>query len=181
MNLVLETDRLILRPWRKEDREAFAALNADPEVMQDLGGPMTRRASDAKLDRYRASFEQYGFSRWAIEEKDGPFVGYAGVMQAAYDHPLAPHEQIGWRLVRSAWGKGYATEAARAALDDVFTRVGLDEVLAYTSIDNLRSQAVMARLGLRRDPMLDFDVLNDDVPWHGLVWVAEMRQPVTQV
>jgi RimJ/RimL family protein N-acetyltransferase len=181
LNFILETDRLILRSWRKEDRDAFAALNADPEVMQDLGGPMTRRASDAKLDRYRASFEQHGFSRWAIEEKNGTFVGYAGVMPAAYDHPLAPHNQIGWRLIRSAWGKGYATEAARAALDDVFTRVGLDEVLAYTAIDNLRSQAVMERLGLRRDPMLDFDVLNDDVPWHGLVWVAEMRQPVTQV
>lgn len=181
MSFTLKTDRLVLRPWRKEDRDVFAALNADPEVMRDLGGPMNRRASDAKLDRYRASFEQHGFGRMAIEEKDGTFVGYAGVMPAAYDHPLAPHEQIGWRLVRSAWGKGYATEAARAALDDVFTRVGLDEVLAYTAVDNLRSQAVMARLRLRRDPTLDFDVLNDDVPWHGLVWVAEMRQPVTQV
>lgn len=181
MSLIIETDRLILRSWRKEDRDVFASLNADPEVMQDLGGPMTRRASDAKLDRYRASFEQHGFSRMAIEEKNGPFVGYAGVMPAAYDHPLAPHNQVGWRLVRSAWGKGYATEAARAALDDVFARLGLDEVLAYTAIDNPRSQAVMERLQLRRDPMLDFDVLNDDVPWHGLVWVAEMRQPVTQV
>jgi RimJ/RimL family protein N-acetyltransferase len=98
-------------------------------------------------------------------------------MPAPYDHPLAPHFDVGWRLVRSAWGKGYATEAARAALDDVFNRVGLDEVLAYTAIDNLRAQAVMERLKLRRDPMLDFDVLNDDVPWHGLVWVAEMRRP----
>ena len=181
MSFTLKTDRLILRPFGKEDRETFAALNADPEVMRDLGGPMNRRASDAKLDRYRASFEQHGFSRLVIEQKDGTFVGYAGVMPAAYDHPLAPHDQIGWRLVRSAWGKGYATEAARATLDDVFARIGLDEVLAYTAIDNLRSQAVMTRLGLRRDPMLDFDVLNDDVPWHGLVWVAEMRQPVTQV
>jgi RimJ/RimL family protein N-acetyltransferase len=163
------------------DREVFAALNADPEVMRDLGGPLTRRASDTKLERYCATFEQHGFSRWAIEDKHGSFVGYAGVKPAAYDHPLAPHFEIGWRLARSAWGKGYATEAARAALDDVFIRVGLDEVLAYTAIDNLRSQAVMTRLGLRRDPMLDFDVLNDDVPWHGLVWVAEMRRPVTQV
>ncbi len=181
MTFALKTDRLILRSWRKDDGDAFARLNADSEVMADLGGPLTRRASDAKLDRYRASFEQHGFSRFAIEEKDGAFVGYAGVMPAAYDHPLAPHNQIGWRLVRSAWGKGYATEAARAALDDVFARVGFDEVLAYTSVDNLRSQAVMERLGLRRDPMLDFDLTNDDVPWHGLVWVAEMGQRVTQV
>jgi RimJ/RimL family protein N-acetyltransferase len=182
LSLTLKTDRLTLRSWRADDRAAFAALNADPEVMADLGGPLTRRASDAKLDRYRATFEEYGFSRLAIEDKDGSFVGYAGVMPAAYDHPLAPHYEIGWRLVRSAWGKGYATEAARAALDDVFTRVGLDEVLAYTAIDNLRSQAVMERLKLRRDPMLDFDILtSDDEPWHGLVWVAEMRRPVTQV
>jgi RimJ/RimL family protein N-acetyltransferase len=181
LSLKLETDRLILRSWRLDDRAAFAALNADPEVMRDLGGPLTRRASDAKLDRYRATFEQHGFSRLAIDEKNGAFVGYAGVMPAAFDHPLAPHAEVGWRLVRSAWGKGYATEATRAALDDVFTRVGLDEVLAYTAIDNLRSQAVMERLKLRREPLLDFDVLNDDVPWHGLVWVAEMRQPVTQV
>jgi RimJ/RimL family protein N-acetyltransferase len=177
LSLTLKTDRLTLRSWLVDDRAAFAALNADAEVMADLGGPLTRRASDAKLDRYRAAFEEYRFSRLAIEDKDGTFVGYAGVMPAAYDHPLAPHYEIGWRLVRSAWGKGYATEAAHAALDDVFTRVGLDEVLAYTAIDNLRSQAVMERLKLRRDPMLDFDVLNDDVPWHGLVWVAEMRRP----
>ena len=179
MSLTLTTDRLILRNWRADDRAAFAALNADSEVMADLGGPLTRRASDAKLDRYRAAFEQHGFSRLAIEDKSGTFLGYAGVMPAPYDHPLAPHFDVGWRLVRSAWGQGYATEAARAALDDVFARVGLDEVLAYTAIDNLRAQAVMERLKLRRDPMLDFDVLHDDVPWHGLVWVAEMRRPVT--
>ena len=181
MSFTLKTDRLVLRNFRADDREAFAALNADPEVMHDLGGPLPRRASDAKLDRYRATFEQHGFSRFAIEDKDGALVGYSGVMPAAFDHPLAPHAEIGWRLARSAWGKGYATEAARAVLDDVFARVGLDEVLAYTAIDNLRSQAVMERLGLRREPLLDFDVLNDDVPWHGLVWVAEMRRPVTQV
>jgi RimJ/RimL family protein N-acetyltransferase len=181
LSLTLTTDRLILRNWRADDRAAFAALNTDSEVMADLGGPLTRRASDAKLDRYRAAFEQHGFSRLAIEDKSGTFLGYAGVMPAPYDHPLAPHFDVGWRLVRSAWGNGYATEAARAALDDVFTRVGLDEVLAYTAIDNLRAQAVMERLKLRRDPMLDFDVLNDDVPWHGLVWVAEMRRPLTQV
>jgi RimJ/RimL family protein N-acetyltransferase len=172
----LKTDRLILRPWRPSDRDAFAALNADPEVMHDLGGPLTRAASDAKLGRYISTFERHGCSRLVIEDQSG-FVGYAGVMPAASDHPLAPHAEIGWRLVRAAWGKGYATEAARAALDDAFARLGLDEVLAYTAIDNRRSQAVMERLGLRREPLLDFDVLNDDVPWHGLVWVAEMRRP----
>lgn len=175
MSLRIETDRLILRPWRPADRDAFAALNADPAVMQDLGGPLNRRASDAKLERYRITFERHGFSRLAIEDRQGAFLGYAGVMPAAPDHPLAPHVEVGWRLARSAWGKGYATEAARAAIDDAFSRVGIDEILAYTAIDNLRSQAVMERLKLRRDPMLDFDILGaDDVPWHGLVWVADM-------
>ena len=94
MSLPLKTDRLTLRSWRVDDRAAFAALNADPEVMSDLGGPLNRRASDAKLDRYRATFEEDGFSRLAIEDEDGTFVGYAGVMPAAYDHPLAPHYEI---------------------------------------------------------------------------------------
>ena len=178
---LIQTARLTLRPWRETDKPAFAALNADPEVAADLGGPLSRAASDAKLDRYRATFQRHGFSRLAIEDSQQAFVGYAGVMPSREDHPLGPHLEIGWRLVRSAWGKGYATEAARAVLEDVFARIGDAEVLAYTTADNLRSQAVMTRLGLRRDILLDFSAVYDDTPWHGLVWVAEMRQFVTQV
>lgn len=178
---LLRTARLTLRPWREADRPAFAALNADPEVAADLGGPLSRAASDAKLDRYRATFERHGFSRLAIEDSQQAFVGYAGVMPSPPDHPLGPHLEIGWRLARPAWGKGYATEAARAVLEDVFARMGNIEVLAYTSADNLRSQAVMTRIGMRRDPLLDFDTVYDETPWHGLVWVAEMRHDVTQV
>jgi RimJ/RimL family protein N-acetyltransferase len=177
---VLRTARLTLRPWREEDRTAFAALNADPEVTWDMGGPLSRAQSDAKFDRYVATFERHGFSRLAIEQSR-VFVGYAGVMPSTRDHPLGPHAEIGWRLVRDAWGKGFASEAARATLEDAFHRVGLPEVLAYTSADNARSQAVMARLGLRRDPSRDFDAAYGDTLWHGLVWVAEMRRAVTQV
>jgi RimJ/RimL family protein N-acetyltransferase len=172
----LRTARLTLRPWNEHDRDAFAALNADPEVARDLGGPLSRAESDAKFDRYVATFARLGFSRLVVENAEQRFLGYAGVMPARPGHPLAPHAEIGWRLARSAWGKGYATEAARAALDDVFTRTKIAEVLAYTSIDNARSQAVMMRLGLRRDPSLDFDLVQTGVPWHGLVWVAEMRR-----
>ena len=94
-------------------------------------------------------------------------------MARRVEHPLGPHEEIGWRLNRHAWGHGYATEAARAALDDAFTRVGLKEVVAYTSPDNVQSRAVMARLNLRRDITRDFTVDNDRVgTWRGLVWVA---------
>jgi len=179
--LSLKTARLTLRPWREDDRDAFAAMNADPEVAWDLGGPLSRAESDTKFDRYVATFARLGFSRLVIEDAERRFLGYAGVQPSRPDHPLGPHAEIGWRLARSAWGKGYATEAARIALDDFFARSKIVEVLAYTSPDNARSQAVMARLALRRDPSRDFELSHDGVPWHGLVWVAEMRRGVTQV
>ena len=174
--MIITTQRLRLRPWRETDRDAFAALNADAEVAGDLGGPLTRAASDAKLDRYIGAFDRRGFCRWAVETKTGEFLGYAGVMPVGTSHPLGEHHDIGWRLTRAAWGHGYATEAAGAALDDVFTRVGLTEVLSYTAVDNPRSQAVMARLLLTRDRSRDFVAHYDGVgAWHGLVWVARPR------
>ena len=174
--MIIETLRLCLRPWREADRNAFAALNTDPEVSRDLGGPLSRTASDAKLDRYIAAFERHGFCRWAVETTAGDFVGYAGVMPVGAAHPLGAHHEIGWRLKRGAWGHGYASEAARAALDDIFARTGIAEVLAYTSADNPRSQAVMDRLSLRRDPARDFVARYDGhATWHGLVWVARRQ------
>ena len=169
---MIETKRTRLRAWRQSDAPSFAALHADPEVMRDLGGPISRSASDGKLARYMAAFEKCGFCRWAIESREGTFLGYAGVMPSPEGHPLGPHFDVGWRLVRSAWGNGFATEAAGAALADVFGRVGLREVFGYTSGDNLRSQAVMNRLSLQRDPARDFAAIYDGVAWHGLVWVA---------
>jgi RimJ/RimL family protein N-acetyltransferase len=148
-------------------------MHADPEVMADAGGPLDRSASDAKFDRYVAAFEQHGFTRWAVESLDGGFLGYAGIMPSPPAHPLGPHVDIGWRLVRSAWGRGYATEASEAALHDAFTRCGLPEILAYAASNNRRSLAVMARLRLRRDPSRDFRTEYGDVGiWHGLVWVG---------
>ena len=170
--MILRTPRLVLRPWQDADREVFAALNADPEVAWDLGGPLGRSESDAKFDRYLAAFARHGFSRLAIEDGAGCFVGCAGVMPSSPGHPLRPHAEVGWRLARSAWGKGYATEAARAALGDFFARTGFTEVLSYTSADNARSQAVMERLGLRRQRSLDFAGQFGGRIWHGLVWVA---------
>jgi RimJ/RimL family protein N-acetyltransferase len=171
--MIIETPRTRLRCWQEADKDAFATMHAHREVMLDLGGPIDRAASDAKLARYAAAFDRYGFCRWAVESRDGGFLGYAGVMPSGGAHPLGPHFEIGWRLLRSAWGRGYATEAARAALHDVFARVGLTEVLAYTAPTNLRSLAVMERLCLQRDPSRDFTARYDNVGvWHGLVWVA---------
>jgi RimJ/RimL family protein N-acetyltransferase len=169
---MIETPRLRLRKWEERDRAPLAAMNADPEVMRDLGGPLSRADSDAKLDRFAATFERDGTSRWALESRDGRFLGYTGVIGHAAHDPLGPHYEIGWRLVRNAWGLGYATEAAKAALAYAFARVKLEEVLSYTAADNLRSQAVMARLSLQRDPSRDFTSDYGHGPWHGLVWVA---------
>lgn len=141
--------------------------------MDDLGGPIDATESNAKFDRYAAALHQHGFGRWLIETHDGNFVGYAGVLKAQLpNHPLGEHFEIGWRLIRSAWGRGYATEAAKAALEDSFSRVRLPEVLSYTAPENARSRAVMRRLALKRDPSRDFTAQYDRGVWRGLVWFA---------
>ena len=170
----ISTSRLELRPWAERDREPFAALHMDPRVMSDLGGPIGRPDSDAKLERYKACFDQFGFGRWAVENKRGEFLGYVGAMPSAPEHPAGTHVEIGWRLIREGWGHGYATEAARAALVDLFTRVRLTEVIAYTSAGNAKSTAVMTRLQLRRDPSRDFVATYAGLgAWRGLVWIAD--------
>ncbi len=133
--IVIDTSRLRLRCWETTDRGAFAAMNADPEVMLDQGGPLSRKASDAKLDRYAAAFTRHGFCRWTVESWEGEFLGYAGVMPSPLEHPLGEHVEIGWRLVRRAWSRGYATEASRAMLKDIHARTGLTEIVAYTAPD----------------------------------------------
>jgi RimJ/RimL family protein N-acetyltransferase len=171
--MIINTPRLRVLCWTEAHLDAFVAQHADLEVMHDYGRAISRNESDAKLDRYMAAYREHGFSRWAIETHTGSFLGYAGVMTRGPDHPLGLHVEIGWRLVRHAWGCGYATEAARAALVDAFDRVGLDAVIVYTSPDNLRSQAVMARLQMRRDPSRDFITDHAAIKgWRGLVWEA---------
>ena len=176
---MIRTDRLTLRNWRESDRDAFTLLNAAPEVTQDLGGPLDRNESDAKFDRYVTAFDQHGFCRWALEDVSGQFLGYAGVMPSRPGRPLGPHADIGCRLVRAAWGRGYATEAAKASLRDALERVRLKEVLAYTSVDNVRSRAVIQRLQLQRAASLDYSEPFGAGIWRGMVWVArpEMLEP----
>jgi RimJ/RimL family protein N-acetyltransferase len=176
---MIQTPRLLLRMWDDRDHEAFAAMHADPEVMADLGGPIDRPESYQKLERYRAAQRKHGVSRWAIQTPDGAFVGYAGVMpRPSEDHPLGPHFEVGWRLVRAAWGYGYATESAKAALHHAVFDVGLREIVSYTSPDNRRSQSVMTRLSLIRDPSRDFTLrTSTGQQWQGWVWVVPIGFP----
>lgn len=155
---MIETERLVLRAWREEDRAPFAALNADPEVTEFLPRPITREASDALVDRIEGHFAEHGFGLWAIEVRaTGEFVGFTGLDWKTFPAHFTPAVEVGWRLSRPAWGHGYATEAARAALDHGFGPAGLDEIVSMTTVANTRSRRVMERLGLTRDPADDFD------------------------
>jgi len=171
---MIKTPRLRLRRWDDRHRQAFAVMHADPEVMADLGGPIDRSESDRKFDLYCAAEREHGISRWAVEDLDGAFLGYAGVMpRLSKDHPLGPHFEVGWRFTRSAWGNGYATESAKAALHHAVHDVGLNEILSYTSAENRRSRSVMAKLNLVRDPSRDFNMLTSrGTPWQGMVWTT---------
>jgi ribosomal-protein-alanine N-acetyltransferase len=154
----LRTDRLLLRRWRGADRRPFAILNADPEVMAHFPEPMMRAASDQMVDRIEAAFDRDGFGLWAVEVvATGRFIGFAGMNEVGFTAHFTPAVEVGWRLAREAWGHGYATEAARAALGFGFDTVGLAEVVSFTSTTNTRSQAVMRRLGMTHDPADDFD------------------------
>ncbi|SCE93534.1 ribosomal-protein-alanine N-acetyltransferase [Micromonospora mirobrigensis] len=154
----LGTDRLVLRRWRSQDREPFAALNADPEVMEHFPATMTRAESDALVDRIEAGFDEHGFGLWAVEIADtGQFIGFTGLSVPNFRAHFTPAVEIGWRLCRSSWGHGYASEAARRALDFAFDDAGLPEVVSFTSTTNLGSQAVMRRIGMAHDPADDFD------------------------
>jgi len=152
-----ETPRLRLRQWRESDREPFAALNADPEVMEFFPSLQSREASDASIDAWQARFASQGWSNWAIELRaTGEFLGFTGLSVPRRVLPFSPCVEVGWRLAREHWGRGYATEAARAALEVGFTRLGLGEIVSFTTIGNLRSRAVMERIGMRNAHQ-DFD------------------------
>jgi RimJ/RimL family protein N-acetyltransferase len=143
-----DTARLRLRQWCTADREPFAALNADPKVMEFFPALLTRAESDALADRCQAYIDERGWSFWAIETKTtSEFVGFAGLHTPA-DLPFTPCVEVGWRLAAKHWGKGFATEAARGALRVGFERLGLLEIVSFAAVGNVRSRAVMERLGM---------------------------------
>ena len=154
----LTTKRLILRPWREADLAPFAAMNADPRVMAFMPAILTRGESDAMVARCHAHFDHHGFGLWAAEEPGvAPFIGFIGLACPRFEARFTPCVEVGWRLAVDHWGRGYATEGARTVLEFGFETAGLEEIVSFTTVGNARSRAVMARLGMARDPADDFD------------------------
>ena len=156
--VTLSGGRVRLRGWRDEDREAFAAMNSDARVMEYFVSRLCRAESDTMVDRIVAHFGRHGFGFWALEVPDAaPFVGFVGLGIPRFSAHFTPCVEVGWRLAFAYWGRGYPTEAARLALGHAFGTLALPEIVSYTAAANHRSRAVMARLGMRRDPADDFD------------------------
>ncbi|QTF08511.1 GNAT family N-acetyltransferase [Brenneria izadpanahii] len=154
----ISTERLILRQWRPEDRDAFAAICADPQSMEFLMPLPTAENSNGWIDRQIAHQASHGFCFWAVENKiSGEFIGAVGLVRVGYDAHFTPAVEIGWRIARQCWGKGYAPEAARAALAFGFNALKLDEIVATTVAANVKSRRVMSKLGMTHNPADDFD------------------------
>jgi len=155
----LRTSRLLLRPWRGDDIAAFAEMSADPVVMEYLL-PLSERGLSAEtwVARKRAHWDEHGFGQWVVElPGEAIFIGVVGLETVSYEAHFTPAVEVAWRLARPYWGHGYATEAAGAALDYGFDKLGLDEIVAVTVPANQRSRRVMERLGMKRRPEDDFD------------------------
>jgi RimJ/RimL family protein N-acetyltransferase len=170
----LRTERLVLRAWRDEDLAPFAALNADPAVMEYLPAVLSRAESDAAAARIRAELAGRGFGLWALEVPGvAPFIGFTGLAVPRFEAHFTGKRstqrgqspsgvvrecvEIGWRIAREHWGRGFAPEAARKALADGFGRLGLEEIVAFTAVGNVRSRRVMEKLGMTHEPADDFD------------------------
>lgn len=146
---MIDTARLRLRQWRDADLEPFARMNADARVMEHFPAPLDRAASDMFAGRLRAEIAERGYGFWAVELREtGDFIGFTGLRIPAVPLPIGPCVEIGWRLAAGHWGQGYASEAARAALEYGFVALGLDEIVSFTALPNVRSQAVMRRIGM---------------------------------
>ncbi|HYM17420.1 MAG TPA: GNAT family N-acetyltransferase [Micropepsaceae bacterium] len=156
---ILNTPRLRLRGWQQNDLAPFAAMNRDPQVMEFFPKLLERSESDERANRFgERHFEQRGVGWWAVELVDGScFIGCVGLLARPVEFPFSPCVEIGWRLARAHWGKGYATEAARTALAFGFGARGLEEIVSFTVPANVRSRAVMEKLGMVRNPDDNFE------------------------
>lgn len=156
---MIRTDRLLLRRWREDDRDPFALMGQDQEVMAHFPSLLTRYESDAMIDgRIDSHFDEFGFGLWALERlSDGCFLGFTGLAYVRFVCPIQDEVEIGWRLARYAWGQGYALEAADAAMTFGFEKLSLERIVAMTVEGNVRSRRLMSKLGMKRSPELDFE------------------------
>ncbi|WP_028449573.1 GNAT family N-acetyltransferase [Chitinibacter tainanensis] len=156
--VTLTTERLILRDWRASDLPAFAAMSADPDVMRYFPAVLSPSESEAYISLFRDRLHEHGWGFWALELRDsGEFIGMAGLNIPRVALPFMPCVEIGWRLAKPYWRQGLALEAASAALEFGFTQLNLDEIVSFTALSNLRSQALMLRLGMQLDAAGEFD------------------------
>jgi RimJ/RimL family protein N-acetyltransferase len=154
----LRTQRLLLRRWRPDDAEPFAALNADPDVMELFPKRLSRQETKAFIRRIEEEFTERGHGLWAVEVRGfAPFIGFVGLHHHTFPAHFTPAVEVGWRVARRHWGRGYATEAAREALAFGFGRLALGEIVSFTVPQNARSRQVMERLGLTHTEADDFD------------------------
>ncbi len=168
----LRTERLILRGWRSEDRHPFAAMNADPRVMEFFPATLDREASDAVAERIAGKLDENGFGFWAVEIPGvTEFAGFIGLSRPNFEAHFMPCVEIGWRLAHEHWGSGYATEGARASLQFGFETLELDEIVSFTTPNNLPSRRVMEKIGMTQDVAGNFDHpgLAEDYPHRNLV------------
>lgn len=155
---MIETERLLLRQWREEDKEPFAKLNGDARVREFFPSILNKEESDHLFGLLSAHIEKYGWGMWAAELKStGEFIGFIGIWEIPFTAHFTPAVEIGWRLAFEHWGKGYATEGALAALRYGFETLHLKEIVALTAVENRRSRNVMEKIGMKRNPADDFD------------------------
>ena len=153
---ILTGERVVLRPWQDRDADAFAAMNADQRVMEFFVAPLSRGESDALLSRMRSIIEERGWGWWCVDI-EGECAGFTGLSTPPYETPFTPCVEVGWRFRPHFWGRGYASEAARLALEYGFDTLQLQEIVSFTAAGNDRSRRIMERIGMQRDYAGDFD------------------------
>ncbi len=157
-NSIIQTKRLTLRPWEKEDLEPFAKLNADPRVMQHFPATLSRKESDQLARRISTKLQKQGWGLWAVSISDtSEFIGFIGLSTPSFSAHFTPAVEVGWRLAYEFWGKGYASEGALAVIKYGFETLKLTEIVSFTTMANKRSQSVMEKIGMQRDPYDDFN------------------------
>jgi RimJ/RimL family protein N-acetyltransferase len=161
---VIETERLILRPWRDSDLEPFTAMNRDPRVMEFMPKPLTREESDGWVARIRAHFIEHGYGLWAVETSDAPFIGFIGLQWANFEADFTPQVEVGFRLIPERWGKGLATEGGKAAVAWAFANTDLPAIYSWTARLNLRSQSAIRKIGLTQIGEFDHPRVAEDHP-----------------